>query len=111
MELSCDDRDLTKLLADPSRAARKLGTVGARRLAARVADLRAVGCMADVQKLPGRLHSLVADRAGEYSLDLHHPYRLLFVPDHDPLPELPGGGLDWAAVTRVRLIGIVDTHR
>ena len=84
--------------------------MGARRLASRVADLRAVATLADAIHLPGRLHALVGNRAGQFSLDLDHPFRLLFVPDHDPLPELATGGLDRAAVTHVRLVGIVNTH-
>jgi proteic killer suppression protein len=43
-------------------------------------------------------------------LDVDHPYRLLFVPDHDPVPAKDDGGLDWTHVTAVRIIGIEDTH-
>ena len=44
------------------------------------------------------------------SVDLDHPYRLLFVPGHDPVPELPSGGVDLRAVTKVIVIEIADTH-
>jgi proteic killer suppression protein len=43
------------------------------------------------------------------SLDLDHPYRLLFRPVDD-LPPGPGGGLDWSTVSAVVVVGIVDTH-
>ena len=110
VQVTCDDRLLRKQLADSARALRELGKVRAKRLASRVADLQALATLADGEHIPGRLHPLVGDRDGQFSLDLDHPYRLLFVPDHDPLPELLTGGLDRAAVTQVRLIGIVDTH-
>jgi proteic killer suppression protein len=47
-----------------------------------------------MRSLPGRCHELHGDRAGELSLDLDHPYRLLFRPTADPGPG-SGGGLDW----------------
>jgi hypothetical protein len=57
-----------------------------------------------------RAHELTADRAGQISVDVRHPYRLLLVPDHDEVPRKPDGGLDWTRVTRVRILGIEDTH-
>jgi proteic killer suppression protein len=35
---------------------------------------------------------------------------MLFVPNHDPVPEKEDGGLDWTQVTAVEIIGIEDTH-
>ena len=43
-------------------------------------------------------------------MDLDHPYRLIFKPNHNPLPELEDGGLDLQAETKIILIEIVDTH-
>jgi proteic killer suppression protein len=43
-------------------------------------------------------------------VDLDHPYRLLFIPANDPLPEREDGGLDWSQVAEVEIIGVVDTH-
>ena len=37
-------------------------------------------------------------------------YRLLFEPAHDPLPRKPDGGLDWAGVTAIRILGVEDYH-
>jgi len=43
-------------------------------------------------------------------VDLDHPYRLIFVPDHEPIPEQEAGGMDWKAITAVKIIEITDTH-
>jgi proteic killer suppression protein len=32
------------------------------------------------------------------------------VPDHDPVPRLPDGGVDEAAVTKIRFIEVTDYH-
>ncbi len=59
---------------------------------------------------PARCHELKAGRAGELSVDLDHPYRLVFKPDHNPLPTKPDGGLDWTQVTSTKILGMEDTH-
>ncbi len=43
-------------------------------------------------------------------MDLEHPYRMLFIPANNPIPETEDGGLDWLGVTEIEIIGIVDTH-
>jgi len=50
------------------------------------------------------------DRAGQLSLDLDGPYRLIFKPAHDPVPAKPDGGLDWSGVTAVSILEVRDTH-
>jgi proteic killer suppression protein len=57
-----------------------------------------------------RAHELSGDRAGQISVDVRHPYRLLLVPDQDEIPRKSDGGLDWTRVTKVKILGIVDTH-
>jgi len=60
---------------------------------------------------PERCHQLIGGKLkGKFSVDLDHPYRLIFVPDHHPVPELEGGGLDWSQVTAIKILGIENTH-
>ena len=47
---------------------------------------------------------------GMRAVDLEHPKRLVFEPDHDPRPEKDDGGLDWHKVTAVRICEIIDYH-
>ncbi|MEJ2039194.1 MAG: hypothetical protein P8X55_09700 [Desulfosarcinaceae bacterium] len=49
-------------------------------------------------------------RAGQLLVDLDHPYRLIFIPDHEQVPGLEDGGLDWARVTAIKILGVEDTH-
>jgi hypothetical protein len=63
-----------------------------------------------MRNLPGRCHELREDRAGQLSLDLDHPYRLIFEPADNPIPLKPDGGIDWKKVTAIRIIGVEDTH-
>jgi proteic killer suppression protein len=52
---------------------------------------------------------LKQDRAGQLSVDLDHPYRLIFTPAAPALTK-PDGGLDWTQVTVIVVLGVEDTH-
>ena len=54
---------------------------------------------------PERCHELTeGKRIGELSVDLDHPYHLIFIPDHDPVPRRDDGGLNWSQVTAIKII-------
>ena len=59
---------------------------------------------------PERCHELKMNRKGLFSMDLDHPYRLIFEPDHQPVPKLEDGGTDWHAITAITILGVEDTH-
>ena len=59
---------------------------------------------------PERCHSLKGNRMGQYAIDLKHPYRLIFCPDHDPLPKNEEGQLDLTRITRIKIISVEDYH-
>src|SRR5258708_35171024 len=100
-----------KELADEKTIFRKYGPDNGRRICRRLDDLRAAENLETLRFLPQlRAHELTGDRAGQISLDLKHPRRLLVVPDHDETPRKSDGGLDWQRVTKVKILGIMDTH-
>ena len=83
----------------------------ARKLQQRLMELKAVSCLADISKMPPpRCHHLSGDREGQLSVDLEHPYRLLFISANNPVPVTQDGGLDWANVTEIEIVEIADTH-
>lgn len=110
IDVSWADRKLAKDCATDRAGARRFGSEQWEVLRRRLALLRAAPTLADVRGSPGRLHPLGADRAGKYALDLRAASRLVFAPDHQPLPELPAGGLDETRVTAIRIDGVVDYH-
>lgn len=110
MEVLFDDVDLAETFGNVRELRKKHGAVRAKKIEQRLKHLAAVETLADMRSMPGRCHELHGDRAGQLSLDLDHPYRLLLRPAGNPDPG-PGGGLDWSAVRTVVVIGIEDTHR
>jgi proteic killer suppression protein len=57
-----------------------------------------------------RCHQLNGDREGQFAVDLVHPRRLVFEPDHDPVPRLQYGGVDKSQVTAILILDVVDYH-
>lgn len=111
MELSFANRKLAKELADEKTIVRNYGPDNGRCICQRLTQLMAADNLETLRLLPQtRAHELAGDRAGQISVDVRHPYRLLLVPDHDELLRKPDGGLDWSRVTKVKILGIVDTH-
>ena len=79
------------------------------RLKRRLDDIAAAPNMAILKELPGRLHPLLANRKGQWAMDLEHPLRLIMEPLADPLPE-KDGRLDLSKITVVRILSVEDYH-
>ncbi len=111
MEISFINAKLAKELADEQTILRKYGPDNGRRICLRLAQLISAENLEILRFLPQlRAHELAGDRAGQISVDVKHPRRLLLMPDHAQLPRKPDGGLDCKRVTRVKVLGIIDTH-
>jgi proteic killer suppression protein len=110
LRIDFKNKKLCKQLTQ-SKELRKLGPRRAELVQRRLSEIEASDNLAILKLLPGpRLHPLKGTRQGQLSADLDHPYRLIFEPDHDPIPKLESGGFDWKAITAVRIIEIADTH-
>lgn len=113
MDIIFANNKLKKELNQATVMCKAYGSVRAKRLQILLAAMRAaphLGVFAPPMSMPHRCHELKGNRRGQLSMDLGHPYRLLFEPSHHPRPERVEGGLDWHRVTVVRIRGIEDTH-
>jgi proteic killer suppression protein len=63
-----------------------------------------------MDQAPGRCHALGANRAGQFAVYLWGQYRLIFLPNHDPLPRTDDGGIELGAITRITITEVVDYH-
>lgn len=108
MEICFKDKKLKDLCERAAIAQRKLGSQMARKLRSRLADLEAAASVTALHA--GRPHPLEGNRLGQFALDLVQPKRLVFEPDHDPLPLGEDGRIVWHQVTRVCIIWIGDYH-
>ena len=110
MIISFDDGKFAREVNDSRQLVRAYGERRAKLIRRRLDEMRAADSLADLRNLPGpRCHELRGDRKGQLSVDLEHPYRLLFVAA-EPVPYRDDGGLDWSRVEAVIILGVEDTH-
>ena len=111
MEVFFRHRKLQKQCNSENDMLRVFGKQRAEKLKIRLAQLRSVANVAQIPTTPPpRRHELSGNRQGQISVDLDHPYRLVFIPANDPVPTKPDGGLDLTQVTAVEILEIVDPH-
>jgi len=110
MEISFSTNKLEKLLTSESKMRGEFGPEMSKKIQARLLDMDAAGCLAEMHNLPGRCHELKGNRAGQFAVDLKHPMRLIFRPDHEPIPVKEDGGIDWSNVTKITVVEIDDYH-
>lgn len=110
MELSFSNHKLRRLCESEKELQRAFGHDGARKLMARLSDLRAASTLEDMRHLPGRIHELTADRAGQLAIELIRGRRLIIAPtDGWPTSKATGAHV-WSEVEAVTVIEIVDYH-
>ena len=110
MHIKFDSNKFAKEVNDTRQLTRNQGERRAKLIRRRLDELRAAETLEVMRFLPAaRCHELRGDRKGQLSVDLDHPYRLLFTPV-PPIPTKADGGLDWIKVTAIVVLGIEDTH-
>jgi proteic killer suppression protein len=114
LDISFKNGKLEKEFNEGTRLNIVHGTNRAKKIRTRMFELRAAASLMDFwppKSGPNRCHELTGGkRRDQLSVDLDHPYRLIFIPDHDPIPRREDGGLDWSRVTAIKILGIEDTH-
>ena len=113
MDISFKSTKLEKVFNEGKRLKKVHGEIRAKKIGIRLKELRAATSLYDFwppKSSPDRCHELTKERKGQLSVDLDHPYRLIFEPNHNPVPSKPDGGLDWRQVKAIMITGIEDTH-
>lgn len=110
MEIQFDNSKFEDLCINHRALVRNYGDRMAGVIRRRLDDLDAANSLEEMRNLPGRCHELKGDRAGQLSIDLVHPQRLIFVPLEDPFPIKLDGDMDWAQIKSISVLGIEDTH-
>jgi plasmid maintenance system killer protein len=101
---------LEKRLGSDKRRRREFGDEIAKVIARRLNELRAAPHLGAMRAMPGHCHELGEDRAGQLSVHLTGPLRIVFEPADEPVPTRDDGGLDWDRVTAVSIREVVDYH-
>jgi proteic killer suppression protein len=111
MLVSYKNKKLEKEFCDIKLLKRRWGEEQASLIARRLEQLKAADNLEILRTLPQlRAHELKGNRAGQISLDVKHPYRVLIESDHEEIPRKQDGGLDWQKITKVKVLEVEDTH-
>ncbi len=113
MEISFSTNKLSKQMNQKTAMLKAHGAKRTTKLKRILTSLKAapdLSMFAPPTSPPHRCHELTGNLKGSLSLDLDHPYRLLFKPNHDPLPQREEGGLDWSKVKTIVITEVRDTH-
>jgi len=111
MEIEFRVRKLQKQCNSESLLLRAFGKDNGRKIKLRLAVLRAADTLEQIPtNRPERCHQLSGNRSGQFAVDLSHPFRLVFEPNHDPLPKMDDGGLDKSKVTSITILTVEDYH-
>jgi len=111
MDIKFKTNKLKEYANNDSLAKRKLGTTRAKLYKARLDDLRAAESLEELRHAPGKYHELVHDKKGQWACNLDQPYRLIFVPQDDPIPIDEVGKYIWIEIKKVEIIEIENYHK
>lgn len=110
MEISYKNKKLEKQLTDPREMAKSFGQI-ARKINQRLKDLADADNLAIMRTIPAsRCHELTGNRKGEFAVDVSGNYRMIFEPNHDPIPKKEDRGINWEEVTKIQINEIEDYH-
>ncbi len=110
MELRYKTRKLERNLTIPKELIKNFGQL-ARKVNQRIKELMDADNLAVMRTLPAaRCHELTGDHKGKLAVDISRNYRLIFEPNHDPVPQKDDGGLNWNEVTKIQINEIIDYH-
>ena len=111
MDIIITDRRLSKCANDNRKRVREYGKRQSDLIGVRLGELKAADNLEVMRALPrARCHELSGDRKGQLAVDLDYPFRLIFVPNHNPVPMKTDGGLNWSEVICIEVIEVVNYH-
>ncbi len=108
MDIDFASAKLRALCEEHARMVAAFGPPCAKKLQNRLADLEAAAFVTDL--VAGRPHPLKYGSVGQFSVDLHGGVRLVFEPNHDPVPRNADKSIAWNQVSKVRIVFIGDYH-
>jgi len=111
LDIAFKTRKLEKTFNAAAALQKTYGERAAKVIMLRMTVLKAARNLALVPTTPpDRRHQLSGDRDEQFAVDLVHPRRLVFEPNHEPLPRKDDGGINTEQVTAIMILGVFDYH-
>ena len=111
MDIAFKSRKLARIFNSGKNLMQEYGPENAKLIKRRMAVLIAASSLDEIShRPPERRHELTGDRKEQFAVDIKHPYRLVFVPNHNPLPRKADCGLDLRQITAIAILDVEDYH-
>lgn len=104
LEFAFETKSLRQICEDEKSAIRKLGEGSAKKLFARLSDLRAAWTIDEIPA--NKPFPVELDDESAMAINIGATHILYFVPNHISTPNLDSGGVDWMRVNRIKLVKI-----
>ena len=83
----------------------------AKKVNQRMKELSASANIEVLKTIPAaKCHELKGNKKGQFAVDISANFRLIFIPDHDPLPVKEDKSIDCIKITDIQIIGPEDYH-
>lgn len=110
MNLHYKNNKLQKSVASLSAIAATYGT-RAKLVNQRKNELQAATTLETMRNLPAaNCHELKGNLKGKLAVDISGNHRIIFEPNHDPIPTKADGGLDWQQITEITILAIGEDY-
>lgn len=113
MDIEYADDDLREAVNCEKELLRLFDKQVAKKIKMRIAVLDSAPCLADVPHTPPEMrHQLKGKRKGQFAVDTTRKsgVRIIFLPNHEPVPLKEDGGIDLTKVTKIVIVEICDYH-
>jgi toxin HigB-1 len=111
MVIDFGTRRMEKIFNSSEELVKKYGARMAEDIQNKLTFLEAVPNLEGVPEAPPfRRHPLKGKERGKFAIDLVHPFRLIFEPNHDPVPMMESGGIDLKRITAITILAVKDYH-
>ncbi len=110
MKVTFRTSKLAKICSDDRLLNKNYGQLS-RKLRQRLSELTAAATLSGISTLPAaRLHPHSGKPKEYFSINITHPFRIIFMVADEPMPLKPDGGVDLTKVTEVVIEEIYDPH-
>lgn len=110
MKISYKNKKLEKSLASLSVIKKEYGT-RAKLVNQRKNELESASSLETMKAIPAAYcHELKGNFKGKLAVDISGNHRIIFEPNHHPIPVKKDGGLDWPLVTTIIIIAIGEDY-
>ena len=110
MKITYKTNKLEKQLTVAKEMQKAFGEM-AKKVNQRMKELSAIANLEHLKTIPAaRCHELKGDKKGEFAVDISGNYRIIFEPDHNPIPLKEDNSIDCIRITDIKILGTEDYH-